>query len=465
MKYRFYLKLIAILALIFALLVAKSFISGLVSERQYFRQQAYNAIEQSWPGEQTVAAPLLVLPYKLIYNRVETITDTSSQKVVSVVKEVVDYEKLIISPSQLTINTELKHDIRYRGIYGIPVYSSHIRLNGEFNSQAILDESQKYKDKTIQWGTPILTLAVQDQRGINSPGELKWQNQTLPFQPSAGLKDLEQGMHVKLPMPSTTEATKLVFSFELDLFGMKALKFAPLAQNAEIKASADWPHPSFIGTILPVSHDIQAQGFQATWRSSSFSFNTETIIADCETSSCANLLNASVGFELVQPVDIYQQAERCVKYAELFIVLTFTALILFELLKKLRIHPVQYTLVGMALLMFYLLLIAWSEQVAFKYAYGIGASACTLLLTCYFGAILKSVKLGLLLGVSLAVLYTVLYVILQSENNALLMGSLLTFALLSVLMLTTRHFDWYALTRQNEAIDDFDDDVKSERSC
>ncbi len=115
----------------------------------------------------------------------------------------------------------------------------------------------------------------------------------------------------------------------------------------------------------------------------------------------------------------------------------------------------------MALLMFYILLIAWSEQVEFKYAYSIGASACTLLLTCYFGAILKSVKLGLLLGVSLAVLYAVLYVILQSENNALLMGSLLTFALLSILMLTTRHFDWYALTRQNEAIDEFE----SERSC
>jgi len=156
-----------------------------------------------------------------------------------------------------------------------------------------------------------------------------------------------------------------------------------------------------------------------------------------------------VGFELIQPVDVYQQSERSIKYAALFIILTFMALVLFELLKKCRIHPIQYALVGMALLVFYLLLISLSEHLLFLTAYSIGATASMLLLTLYFGAILHSSKLGLILGAALATLYVLLYVILQSEENALLMGSGLIFVMLAGLMLATRHFDWYALTEQD----------------
>ncbi|MEQ1738969.1 MAG: inner membrane CreD family protein, partial [Methyloglobulus sp.] len=150
------------------------------------------------------------------------------------------------------------------------------------------------------------------------------------------------------------------------------------------------------------------------------------------------------------PVDVYQQSERSIKYAFLFITLTFVVLILLELLKNLRIHPIQYTLVGMALLVFYLLLISLSEHISFLLAYSIGAVASTVLLTVYFGGILRSSKLGLMLGAGLATLYTLLYVILQAEETALLMGSVLIFAVLSMLMLLTRHLDWYALTKQNE---------------
>ena len=155
----------------------------------------------------------------------------------------------------------------------------------------------------------------------------------------------------------------------------------------------------------------------------------------------------------MQPVDVYQQSERSIKYAELFIVLTFVVLILFELLRKLRVHPIQYTLVGMALLMFYLLLISLSEHILFSYAYSAGALACTGLLTLYFSSILHSRKLGLILGAGISALYGVLYVILKAEENALLMGSLLLFAALAGLMLVTRHFDWYALTGQGSLPD------------
>jgi inner membrane protein len=173
-------------------------------------------------------------------------------------------------------------------------------------------------------------------------------------------------------------------------------------------------------------------------------------MAACRKGECSKLMEKTVGFGLIQPVDVYQQSERSVKYAGLFITLTFVVLILLELLKKLRIHPIQYTLVGMALLVFYLLLISLSEHVSFLLAYCCGALGCTVLLTLYFGAILHSNRLGLILGAGLSLLYAVLYVILQAEETALLMGSLLIFAVLAMLMLLTRHLDWYALARQNE---------------
>ena len=156
-------------------------------------------------------------------------------------------------------------------------------------------------------------------------------------------------------------------------------------------------------------------------------------------------MHRAVGFQLLQPVDVYQQSERSIKYAFLFIVLTFVVLVMFELLKKLRVHPVQYTLVGLALTVFYLLLISLSEHISFVWAYCVAGLASAGLLTLYFGSILHSRKLGLLLGSGLVGLYAILYIILQAEDKALLMGSVLIFVLLAVLMLATRNLDWYAL--------------------
>ena len=187
------------------------------------------------------------------------------------------------------------------------------------------------------------------------------------------------------------------------------------------------------------------------WRASSFSYDVTNAMERCRKGECLSLMERAVGFDLIQPVDVYQQSERSIKYAELFIILTFVALILFELLKKVRVHPIQYTLVGMALLVFYLLLISLSEHIQFLFAYVIGALSSTALLTFYFGAILQSRKLGLILGAGLSALYVALYVILQAEESALLIGSLLLFIVLAALMLATRHFDWYELTGQGDA--------------
>lgn len=442
---RFYLKLIVVGLLIMFLLVPQAFMLGLVGERESWRYQAYQSIEQSWPGRQTLAGPLLKIPYTRTYNVKEKVSDKKGNER-EVTREVVDKDSLLLIPQQLEVSSQLDSSLRYRGIYEVPVYSSALQVQGAFNTHAMQELLAENKDKKITWGTPQLSVLVQDQRGIAKPPVLIWNNAELAFQPGGKLPNTRAGMHAKLPAIDLDTQPNIAFGFALELRGMQAMNFALLAENSDVKLQADWAHPSFQGELLPESREVSAEGFSAHWTASSFSYNVTNALEQCRQGDCNNLLNRAVGFNLIQPVDVYQQSERSIKYAFLFIVLTFVVLILFELLKQLRIHPIQYTLVGFALLVFYLLLISLSEHFDFLRAYVVAAFASTGLLTLYFGAILHSHKLGAMLGGGLAALYALLYVILQAEENALLMGSVLIFALLAVLMLVTRHFDWYALT-------------------
>lgn len=446
---RFYLKLALIALLIVFLLIPQAFMLGLVGERTSWRQQAYSSIEQSWPGMQTLAGPILTIPYQLTYNVKEQVKDPNGKER-EVLREVTETDALYLIPNQLDIASKLQSSLRYRGIYDVPVYSSGLQVTGNFNTQPLLDLIATTKDKKIRWEKPQLSVMVRDQRGIAAPPQLQWNGASLAFKPGNNLPgSASAGMHALLPDIDTSQASQLAFAFELELRGMRSMNFALLAENSAVQLAANWPHPSFSGELLPETREITADGFNAQWKASSFSYNVSGALEQCRKGECAGLLERAVGFELIQPVDVYQQSERSIKYAALFIVLTFVVLILFELLKKLRVHPVQYTLVGFALLVFYLLLISLSEHVDFLQAYTVAALASTSLLTLYFGAILHSRKLGLMLGAGLAGLYALLYVILQAEENALLMGSVLIFAVLALLMLATRHFDWYALTAGN----------------
>lgn len=448
MKNNFYWKLAVIFGLILLLLIPRSYIGGVVYERQGWRQQAFDSIGQSWPGEQTLAGPVLILPYVLTYHTKEKIID-NQRKAREIVKEATLSDALYLLPAQLRVASRVDSSERYRGIYRVPVYASQIEVSGGFNTQPVLDLLARNKDNKIRFDKPQLSVLVRDQRGVVSPSALSWNQSEVAFKPGANLHDATAGMHAPLPeLKLEQDARTLPFAFKMELRGMRALSFALLAEASEVRLQADWPHPSFTGQLLPEQREIGKDGFTAVWRASSFSYNVSGALDACRKGNCLALLECGVGFGLLTPVDVYQESERSIKYAELFIVLTFVVLVLFELLKRLRVHPIQYALVGAALLMFYLLLIALSEHIRFFLAYLSGALACTALLTCYFGAILHSRKFGLLLGSGLSLLYAVLYVILQAEDYAMLMGSLLLFGVLAALMLATRHFDWYQLAGQ-----------------
>ena len=453
--WRFYAKFAAIAFIMLLLLIPQAFIFSVVQEREGWREQAYQSIGQSWPREQTLVGPLLVLPYQVSRLSKERVVDANGKEREVIGEELVQ-ASVVLMPQHLNVASQLETTLRYRGIYAVPVYSSQLQVKGAFDPQQVAEAIAKVQSEQVQWGKPYLSVAVSDQRGIVSAPTLQWVTGTVPFQPGSNLKgnEVEAGMHALLPVAKPQELTNLAFQFDLNLNGMRGMNFALLSRDTQIQQSANWASPSFMGEMLPSERKITSTGFNAVWRASAFSVNANEGLEQCQRGDCGNLTKHSVGVNLIQTVDVYQQAERSVKYALLFIVLTFGVLMLFELLKRLRIHPVQYTLVGFALLVFYLLLISLSEHMAFLMAYALAASASTGLLTLYFGAILRSRRLGWSLGAGLASLYALLYLILQAEENALLMGSLLLFAVLAVLMLGTRHFDWYALmgkTTENQA--------------
>jgi inner membrane protein len=442
---RYSLKFVVIFFLILFLLIPQGFLMGLIGERAGWRHEAYQSIQQSWPGAQTLAGPLLSVPYRVTYDVKEKVKDEEGNER-EVIKTAQFRDTLFIIPRQLDIQSKLGSSMRYRGIYEVPVYSNNLQVTGAFNTQPLLDLVQEYKDKQVTFDTPQLSVLVRDQRGIAQPPVISWENRKLAFKPGSNLANAASGMHVKLPELGTDRVVQIPFAFDLELRGMSRMDYALLSENTDVKLIADWPHPKFTGELLPEQREVNEQGFTAQWQASSFSFNVSGALEECSKGQCAGLLQRAVGFELLQPVDVYQQSERSIKYAALFIILTFVVLIMFELLKKLRVHPVQYTLVGLALTVFYLLLISLSEHISFLKAYLVAALASTGLLTFYFGAILHSHRLGLLLGSGLLGLYFILYIILQAEDKALLMGSVLIFVVLAVLMLATRNLDWYALT-------------------
>ncbi|MCO2314175.1 cell envelope integrity protein CreD, partial [Pseudomonas aeruginosa] len=211
-----------------------------------------------------------------------------------------------------------------------------------------------------------------------------------------------------------------------------------------------WPHPSFGGEFLPSEREITAQGFTARWQTSFFATNMEEALRSCvEEQRCDGFQARAFGVGLVDPVDQYLKADRAIKYALLFITLTFAGFFLFEVLKRLAVHPVQYALVGLALAFFYLLLLSLAEHVGFELAYLVSAGACVGLIGFYLCFVLRSVARGLGFSAGLAGLYGLLYGLLSAEDYALLMGSLLLFAVLAAVMVLTRRLDWYGVGRKD----------------
>jgi len=441
MQKALFIKLMVILGLILFLMIPINMVDRIVSERMAYRDVARSEIQQSWTGSQRVIGPMLVLPYEKTYQRKVWEDDKKNYRLVTHQTQ----HKLILLPETLQIDGHLATEERQLGLYKVPVYTSELNLQGSFNNHKAVQLQLSTKEN-LSWGKPYTVLMINDLRGITVQPILQWDGEDLPFESGTDLTSSIQGMHVKLPDLIHDKESILDFAFDLTLRGMESLAFSPIAKNTQIQLNSAWPHPSFTGRYLPTQHSINDQGFQANWTLSSFSSGMSDRADECAAGNCNKMLNQSFGVSLVNPIDIYQQSDRSLKYAILFLTLTFAFFFLYEVLKKLSIHPVQYALVGLAIAVFYLLLVSLSEQISFGWAYLIAALACSGLLGSYIGSILKNRNSGITFFIALIALYGVLFSILQSEDNALLMGSLLLFSTLASAMMATRNVDWNSMS-------------------
>lgn len=441
MNKSFTIKIITIAMVALALLVPLNMITDIISERSYFREQARNRIAESWTGRQKLLGPVLVAPYTLRYTKKEWDEKLKAYRD----KVHTSHHTAYILPDTLQINGRIETEQRTLGLYSIPVYSSRLTVKGSFDTQELRDLA-RHHGTNIRFKRPRLSVMVSDIRGIDRQPVLNWQGREVEFQSGSEVSWSETGMHAPLGKIPTDKARRYDFDLNVELRGMESIQFAPVARSTEVNLSANWPHPGFIGRYLPASRNISDQGFDARWKMSSFSSDMPRIVKSCGGGGCLEFTNNVFGVNLVNSVDIYHKTERSVKYAILFIFLIFVVFFLYEVMKGLRLHPMQYLMVGLAQTFFYLLLISLSEHISFAAAYLAASCASIAVITVYLAAILGNWRRGIGFGAGLTVLYGMLYTILISEDNALLMGSLLVFTILTIVMMITRRLDWYQVT-------------------
>jgi inner membrane protein len=434
-------KFLTIGGLVLLLLVPLAMIGGIVDDRQRHRSTAERDIAESWTGSQKITSAVLVAPYKEKLITAVEVYEEGKRQTVQKERNVQRYKYIL--PETITINGDIKTEERYRGIYKVPVYTADMKIDGVFHVKKHLGLTQNIEK--ITWQTPYIVFGVQDIRGINQSVKLNVNDKHIELLPGTRTSFIPQGIHGTLNL-DYDKAVDLNFDVALELQGMQSLSFLPMGKSTKVNLTSPWPHPRFQGRYLPKTREVSGDGFAARWETSFFSSNIPQQLKACvELNQCTQFHENIFGVSLNQGVDIYLQVERSVKYALLFVGLTFVAFFLFEVLKGLRIHAVQYGLVGVALALFYLLLISLSEHMAFGLSYIIASIACVSLISFYVSFVLRSATRGVVFAGTLTGLYGALYILIRSEDYALLMGSGLLFGVLAFIMAITRDIDWYKI--------------------
>lgn len=421
---------VALAFLFVVLMVPLGLISGTIAERAAFRGEARQDIAKSWGGAQRLVGPMLVQRYEIRVvaeawdERLDRHVETASWQE----REVVHF------PEQLDIRGDVTVEQRYRGIHVVPVYRADLALNAMLDVPAPPADARNVVN--------LLVIGVGDARGFREQPVLHVDDRPVVALPGTAT-DMGSGVHAVLDVPPGRHTVSASFA----LAGTERFNVAPLGGSTAMQLSSNWPHPRFTGGYLPEDSAIGATGFKASWRTSLYATTAREAAADCVTGGECDFAGTElVSLELADPVNVYLLNERSVKYGILFVLVVFGVFLVFEVLKRLPIHPVQYGMVGFGLSLFFLLLLSLSEHIAFGLAYLAGAAACVLLLTFYVSHVLRGFGRGAGFGVLLSGIYAALFVILKSEDYALLLGSLLLFGLLAAAMYLTRNVDWYAMS-------------------
>lgn len=415
-----------------ALLVPLSMIESKISERQALQQSVQQDIARSSAGPQTLNGPYLVIRYRVRLHK----TQKDKEGNVKVIDFDSEPRERIIPPDNLKIEGGAAVKSRHRGIYEARLFELQSTISGSFNVPVNYGINAPAKDLMVD--SASLAVGVSDARGILNAPAVTINGEAREFSPGSASMALDNGMHAALPLPDPAQQHVLHFEFPLNLMGMSTLAVVPAGSTTRMSLKSAWPHPSFGGDFLPHDATVDAGGFTAQWSVTNLAHNAPAL---GETQRPGTRETFTVGF--IDPVNVYLMSERAVKYGILFVVLVFTAFFMFETMGGLRIHPLQYALVGLAMAMFFLLLISLSEHIPFVAAYIAAGTACAALIGTYLAGALRNRKLATAFSAGLGLLYAVLYAVLKSEDNALLMGALILFAALAAVMMFTRHTDWY----------------------
>ena len=401
----------------------------LINERTDYRSEVVDAIEQSTSGSQKLAGPLIAIPIT------ETLTRMENQKEVNYQRSWVYYWL----PESLAVAGKQTVESRRVGIYSGQVWHHALQIKASFDPLRLA----ALRKTNIVLGQPRLVVSVGDPRGIGAIHAPEVNGNVLSVEPGLGISGDGAGIH--MPMPALAADNKpLEIAFSLDLNGTGEFSLVPLGRNSELQLTSNWPHPGFLGSFLPTQREVSAAGYRAHWQSSWFANDMGSYFKDDMEIPWSRLPAFSA--DVMSLADQYQLTDRATKYAILLIGLTFMAFFVFESLTRRPLHPMQYLLVGLSLVLFYLVLLALSEHIGFTAAWLAASLSGAVMNGIYLQAVLRGWRNSLLFVAALLLLDGVMWFLLHSEDSALLLGTGVLALALSVLMFLTRRVDWYALS-------------------
>lgn len=428
MRFPLFTRFAIVAAVVLALLIPLSMIRDKVAERRDRAAAVQKNFADETTGAQTLAGPVLALTCEETYFHERTVHQKNGKPLTVREKKQRTCPTELVLPAELALEAVAPVEERHRGIYPIRLYRAKLKLTGAFELPApppARGETQRV------WRDAFLVLAIGDVRGIREV-----RSEAHEFAPGTLDTRIKSGLHARLGSYADLKPEDLGFDIALELAGTSRLDIAPLGKQNEIRVSSDWPHPSFVGAYPPDRREVSAARFAATWRVNHLATGGNAFWLEALAGDRLFHSPRLVGVALVEPVNAYSMAYRATEYGFLFILLTFSVFGLVELVWSVRLHPLQYLLTGLALSVFFLLLIALSEHIRFGWAYLAAGTACVAILMLYLGRY----------AALFAGLYAALFILLQSEDHALLLGSLLVFGMLAAVMLLTRKLDWSELS-------------------
>lgn len=436
-KNRLIIKAAFIGFLTLALLIPTFFIMFLIKDRETRRAEVVHEVSSKWAGAQTITGPFLAIPYYV------EIKDAANQPVQQ-------RRNLYLLPDELFVDGKISPQIKHRSIFQVPVYNSHLKISGKFFPLKM--DKLPVALQNLHFEEAVVCMGISDFKGIGENLQLKWNDSIAGFE--TGLPDiswLKTGIRcpVKLSAGSLIQGTT-DFSVALSLKGSEQLYITPFGNTSKVHFESEWRNPAFDGKYLPDTSIVTSKGFTADWKVLHFNRTYPQQFANVN----ENFINESAfGLNLLQPVDAYGQTQRSIKYAVLIIALTFFLYFFLEVFYRRNVHPLQYILIGFALVIFYTLLLSISEYIAFSQAYLVASAATVLLIGWYSKSIFKKWNIVLFFSFILSILYLFIFVLIQLQDNSLLFGSIGLFVLLAIIMYFSRKINWNSEEKKPVAID------------